>query len=181
MALADVLVELMVIDVPELIGEIVTVYESIDSPPLESGAVIAIVAVVVSPVATEADAAAGAVGAEYVTPSETVVEAVFETPAISTVAVIVYAVATVKAVGVPEIVPVAVSKLSPAGRVPLSAYVAVLPASAARLVVIGVIAVFTAPIALATDVEIAGLVVKVDVVTELPVPAEFVAVTDAEY
>jgi hypothetical protein len=59
--------------------------------------------------------------------------------------------------------------------------VAVLPASAARVVVIGVIAVFTAPIALATDVEIAGLVVKVDVVTELPVPAEFVAVTDAVY
>ena len=58
---------------------------------------------------------------------------------------------------------------------------AVLPASAARIVVIGVIAVFTAPIALATDVEIAGLVVKVDVVTELPVPAEFVAVTDAVY
>jgi hypothetical protein len=59
--------------------------------------------------------------------------------------------------------------------------VAVLPGSAARVVVIGVIAVFTAPIALATDVEIAGLVVKVDVVTELPVPAEFVAVTDAVY
>ena len=58
---------------------------------------------------------------------------------------------------------------------------AVLPGSAARVVVIGVIAVFTAPIALATDVEIAGLVVKVDVVTELPVPAEFVAVTDAVY
>jgi hypothetical protein len=59
--------------------------------------------------------------------------------------------------------------------------VAVLPASAARVVVIGVIAVFTAPITLATDVEIAELVVKVDVVTELPVPAEFVAVTDAVY
>jgi hypothetical protein len=59
--------------------------------------------------------------------------------------------------------------------------VAVLPASAARVVEIGVIAVFTAPITLATDVEIAELVVKVDVVTELPVPAEFVAVTDAVY
>jgi hypothetical protein len=57
----------------------------------------------------------------------------------------------------------------------------VLPASAPRLVVIGVIAVFTAPIALATDVVIVGLVVKVDVVTEPPVPAEFVAVTDAVY
>jgi hypothetical protein len=59
--------------------------------------------------------------------------------------------------------------------------VAALPASAASVVVIGVIAVFTAPIALATVVEIVGLVVKVEVVTELPVPAEFVAVTDAEY
>ena len=142
---------------------------------------ITIVAVVVAPLATFADAAAGAVGAEYVTPSETVVEAVFVTPAISTVAVIVYVADAVTAVGIPEMVPVAVSKISPAGRVPVSAYVAVLPASAERLVVIGVIAAFTAPIAVGTDGEIAGLVIKVDVVTELPVPAELVAVTDAVY
>ena len=142
---------------------------------------IAIVAVVVAPLATFADAAAGAVGTEYVTPSETVVEAVFVTPAISTFAVIVYVADAVTAVGIPEMVPVAVSKISPAGRVPVSAYVAVLPASAERLVVIGVIAAFTAPIAVGTDGEIAGLVIKVDVVTELPVPAELVAVTDAVY
>jgi hypothetical protein len=87
----------------------------------------------------------------------------------------------VTAVGVPEIVPVAVSKVSPAGRVPVSTYVAVLPASADRVVVIGVIAVFTAPVAVDTDGAIAGLVIKVDVVTGLPVPAEFVAATDAVY
>ena len=142
---------------------------------------IEIVAVVVAPLATFADAAAGAVGTEYVTPSETVVDAVFVTPAISTVAVIVYVADAVTAVGIPEMVPVAVSKVSPAGRVPVSAYVAVLPASAERLVVIGVIAAFTAPIAVDSDGAIAGLVIKVDVVTELPVPAEFVAVTDAVY
>ena len=142
---------------------------------------ITIVAVVVAPLATFADAAAGAVGTEYVTPSETVVEAVFVTPAISTFAVIVYVADAVTAVGIPEMVPVAVSKISPAGRVPVRAYVAVLPTSAERVVVIGVIAVFTAPVAVATDGEIAGLVIKVDVVTELPVPAELVAVTDAVY
>jgi hypothetical protein len=87
----------------------------------------------------------------------------------------------VTAVGVPEIVPVAVSKVSPAGRVPVSTYAAVLPASADRVVVIGVIAVFTAPVAVDTDGAIAGLVIKVDVVIELPVPAEFVAATDAVY
>jgi hypothetical protein len=143
--------------------------------------VIATVAVVVAPLATLPDAAAGAVGTEYVTPSETVVVAVFVTPAISTVAVIVYVTEEVTVVGVPDIVPVAVSKVSPAGRVPVSAYVAVLPASAESAVVIGVIAVFTAPVAVETDGVIAGLVMKVDVVTELPVPAEFVAVTAAVY
>jgi hypothetical protein len=49
------------------------------------------------------------------------------------------------------------------------------------VVVIGVIPVFTAPSALDTDGETAGLVIKVEVVTEGPVPAEFVAVTDAVY
>jgi hypothetical protein len=143
--------------------------------------VITIVAVVVAPLATFADAAAGALGTEYVTPSETVVDAVFVTPAISTVAVIVYVADAATVVGIPEMVPVAVSKVSPAGRIPVSAYVAVLPASAERVVVTGVIAVFTAPIAVGTDGEIAGLVIKVDVVTELPVPAELVAVTTAVY
>ena len=139
------------------------------------------VAVVVAPVATLPDAAAGAVGVENVTPRVRVVEAVLVSPAISTIAVIVYVAEEVTAVGVPEIVPVAVSKTNPVGRVPVSAYVALLPASAERFVVIGVIAVFTAPVAVATDGEIAGLVINVEVVTELPVPAEFVAVTDAVY
>jgi hypothetical protein len=59
--------------------------------------------------------------------------------------------------------------------------VALLPASANKVVVIGVIAISTAPIALDTDGETAGLVIKVEVVTEGPVPAEFDAVTDAVY
>ena len=142
---------------------------------------IATVAVVVAPLATLPDAAAGAVGAENVTPSESVVEAVLVSPAISTVAVIVYVVDETTDVGVPEIVPVAVSKTSPAGSVPVSAYVALLPASADKAVVIGVIAVFTAPVALDTDGAIAGLVIKVDVVSAEPVPAEFVAAIAAVY
>lgn len=84
-------------------------------------------------------------------------------------------------VGIPEIVPVAVSKVSPAGSVPVRAYVAVLPASAERAVVMGVIAVFTAPIAVETEAAIAGFVTNVEVVTELPVPAELLAVTAAVY
>jgi hypothetical protein len=84
-------------------------------------------------------------------------------------------------VGVPEIVPVAVSKTSPAGRVPVSAYVALLPASADKVVEIGVIAVFTAPVVLDTDGAIAGLVIKVEVVSAEPVPAEFVAAIAAVY
>jgi hypothetical protein len=118
---ALVVTELAVTADPELTGVKVTVYESIDSPPLEVGAVIAIVAVVVAPIATLPEAAAGAVGTEYVTPRETVVDAVCVSPAISTAAVIVYVADVVTAVGVPEIVPVAVSKVSPAGSVPVSA------------------------------------------------------------
>jgi hypothetical protein len=84
-------------------------------------------------------------------------------------------------VGVPEIVPVAVSKSRPSGSIPVRVYVALLPASADKAVVIGVIEVFTAPVALDTDGAIAGLVIKVEVVTERPVPAEFVAVISAVY
>ena len=142
---------------------------------------IAIVAVVVAPDATLPDAAAGAVGVENVTPRVRVVEAVLVSPAILTIAVIVYVAEDVTAVGVPEMVPVAVSKVRPAGRVPVRVYVALLPASAERVVVIGVITVFTAPVVVVTEGAIAGLVIKVDVVKELPVPAEFVAVTDAVY
>jgi hypothetical protein len=143
--------------------------------------VIATVAVVVAPLATLPVAAAGAVGAENVTPSESVVEAVLVSPAISTVAVIVYVVDETTDVGVPEIVPVAVSKTSPAGSIPVSAYVALLPVSADKAVVIGVIAAFTAPVALDTDGAIAGLVIKVEVVSAEPVPAEFVAAIAAVY
>ena len=121
MTLAVVVKELTVTGVPDPTGETVTVYESIDSPPFESGAVIATVAVVVAPLETLPDAAAGAVGAENVTPSESVVAAVLVSPAISTVAVIVYVADVVTVVGVPEMVPVAVSKTRPAGSVPVSA------------------------------------------------------------
>jgi hypothetical protein len=55
------------------------------------------------------------------TPIVTSVEAVLVSEPISTVAVIVNVVAAVTVSGVPEIIPVAVSKLRPAGRVPLIA------------------------------------------------------------
>lgn len=152
-----------------------------DSPPLDAGAVIAIVAVVVAPVATDPAAASGAVGAEYVTPRFTEADAVKVAPAISTVAVIVKVVGDVTVVGVPEIVPVAVSKSNPAGKDPLIEYVAVDPASASNVVVIGVRAVLTAPVAEETDVVIAGFVMKVAVVVAAPGPAELDAVTDPVY
>jgi hypothetical protein len=81
----------------------------------------------------------------------------------------------------PEMVPVAVSKVRPAGRVPVSAYVALLPSSANKDVVTGVIAVLTAPVVVAADGDIAGLVIKVEVVTEEPVPAAFTAETADVY
>ena len=84
-------------------------------------------------------------------------------------------------VGVPEIVPVAVSKTKPVGRVPEIAYVAVDPASATSVVMIGISAVFTAPVAVDTDVVIAGLVIKAEVVVVALVPAELVALTAAVY
>jgi hypothetical protein len=55
------------------------------------------------------------------TPIVTFVEAVLVSEPISTDAVIVNVVAAVTVSGVPEIIPVAVSKLRPAGRVPLIA------------------------------------------------------------
>lgn len=45
----------------------------------------------------------------------------------------------------------------------------------------GVIWAFTAPVAELTEVDIAGFVMNIDVVVEGPVPAAFVAVTDATY
>jgi hypothetical protein len=74
--------------------------------------------VVVAPALTVPTAANGAVGAEYVTPKATTAVALSVTPATSAVAVIVKFLAAVTVVGVPEIVPVAVSNSKPAGRVP---------------------------------------------------------------
>jgi hypothetical protein len=115
---AVVVDELKVLIDPPTTGVTVTVYESIDSPPLDVGAVISTVAVVVAPVATVPTAETGAVGTEYVIPIETVAVALFASPATSADAVIVKFAAAVTVVGVPEIVPVAVSNESPAGRVP---------------------------------------------------------------
>ena len=52
------------------------------------------------------------------TPIETVADALFKTPATSADALIVKFAAAVTVVGVPEIVPVAVSNKRPAGSVP---------------------------------------------------------------
>jgi hypothetical protein len=63
----------------------------------------------------------------------------------------------------------------------VSAYVALLPASANKDVVIGVIGELTAPVVVAADGEIAGLVMKVEVITAEPIPAAFIAVTADVY
>lgn len=110
------------------------------------------------------------------------VVALFETPAITAKAVIVNVSDGVTEVGVPEIIPVAVSKTKPAGSVPDIAYVAVAPASARSVVVTGVIAVPTASVTDATDILASGLVINTEDVGDVgPVPAAFVAVAEATY
>ena len=104
---------------------------------------------------------------------------VFKTPPITTSAVIVKFAAEVVAVGVPEIVPDIASNIRPAGKVPVIEYVIEDPDSACTEVVIGVIAVPTEPVNVATEVVITGLVTNVVAVVALPEPAEFVAVTTA--
>jgi hypothetical protein len=84
-------------------------------------------------------------------------------------------------VGVPEIVPVAVSKLRPAGSGPLISNTLDVPGSESTVNSIGVIAVPTASVVVVFDAVSPGLVVKVDVVIDGPAPAALLATTSATY
>jgi hypothetical protein len=115
------------------------------------------------------------------TPIVTVVVAVFVSEPIVTDAVMVSVVAAVTVVGVPEIVPVAVSKSRPAGSEPLIANELLTPASATTVTLIGVIATPTASVVVeVVDVRL-GFVVNVAVVIDGPAPAALFATTSAVY
>ena len=139
------------------------------------------VTVTVSPIFADPPAKVRVACDDSATPIVTLVVAVFVSEPINTDAVIVTVVAVVTVVGVPEIVPVAVSNSRPVGNVPLSANVLVTPTSARTVAVIGVIATPTASVVVAEDAVKPGLVVKVDVVTDGPAPAALFATTVATY
>lgn len=105
-----------------------------------------------------------------VAPPETVVDAVT-----------VNVVALRAMVGVPEIVPVAVSKESPAGSVPLMEYVVPVGDDAVIDPETGVIAVPTVPLIDAADVVTKSGVVKVVDVDVVPLPLLFSATVVTEY
>jgi len=105
-----------------------------------------------------------------VAPPETVVDAVT-----------VNVVALSATVGVPEIVPVAVSKESPAGSVPLMEYVVPVGDDAVIDADTGVIAVPTVPLIDAADVVTKSGVVKVVDVDVVPLPLLFSATVVTEY
>jgi hypothetical protein len=98
-----------------------------------------------------------------------------------TEAVIVNVAAAATVVGVPEIVPVAVSKSSPVGRVPLIAKLLDVPGSESTLTVIGVITTPTASVVVVVDALIPGFVVKTAVLIDGPAPAALLATTSATY
>ena len=118
---------------------------------------------------------------DIATPIVTLVVAVFVSAPINTVAVMVNVAAAVTVSGVPEIVPVELSKTSPDGSEPLIAKVLDAPASAATVTVIGVIAIPTASVVVAVEIFSAGLVVKLADVVAGPGPAALLATTSATY
>jgi hypothetical protein len=139
------------------------------------------VTVTVSPIFADPPAKVRVVCSDSATLIVTLVVAVFVSDPINTDAVTVTVVAVATVVGVPEIVPVAVSNSRPVGNVPLSANVLVTPTSARTVAVIGVIATPTASVVVAEDAVKPGLVVNVDVVTDGPAPAALFATTVATY
>jgi len=91
---SPVIAALVVVEVSEIVAPVATsvrviAYPVIFAPPLDVGAVIAILAVVVLPAGTVGIAANGAVGTAAITPTVTVSVALKTTPAIVTAAVIV--------------------------------------------------------------------------------------------
>lgn len=97
------------------------------------------------------------------------------------VAVIVNVVALNAAVGVSEIVPVEVSKVSPAGSVGLMEYVVLVGDAAEIELEIGVIAVPTVAVRVDTDVVTSSGVVNVEDVDVEPAPLLLAAVVVTEY
>jgi hypothetical protein len=165
---------------PDETGEIVTVYESIADPPLNVAAPIVTLAVVADAALALTDA--GALGTVGRTPIVTVVLPVTTAPPETVVEAVMVKVAALNAtVGVSEIVPVEVSKVSPAGSVPLMEYVVPVGDDAEIDVVTGVISIPTVPLIDAADVVTKSGVVKVVVVDVVPVPLLFSATVVTEY
>jgi hypothetical protein len=107
--------------------------------------------------------------------------AVLVSESINTDAVIVKVAAAVTESGVPEIVPVELSKTKPDGSEPLIAKVLVTPASAATVTVTGVIATPTASVVVTVEILSSGFVVNEAVVVDGPAPAALLATTSATY
>jgi hypothetical protein len=101
-------------------------------------------------------------------------------PATVVVAVIVKVVTLIATVGVPDMTPVAVSKVSPAGSGPDMEYRVFVGDVAVIEVEIGAMAVPTVPVALDVEVVTASGVVKLVVVEDVPAPLLFVAVVVTE-
>jgi hypothetical protein len=135
------------------------------------------VTVTVSPISADPPLKVRVAWDDSATPIVTFVVAVFVSDPIWTDAVIVNVAEVVTVVGVPEIVPVAVSKAIPAGRVPLIAKTLNVPGSESTVTSIGVIAVPTASVVVVIDAVSPGLVVKVEVVIDGPAPAALLATT----
>jgi hypothetical protein len=168
---------------PALTGVTVTSYRSIVVPPVDVGAVIAIVAVDVSLVVIVADAAAGADGSDARMARVTGAVPVSVAPLLKVaIAVTVNCVAARTVVGVPEIVPVVVSSVSPVGSAPATVNsVSVAPVAVIALVT-GVIEVPTVPLADAVErLTAIGVVNVVTDVVPAPDPAELFATTVTEY
>jgi hypothetical protein len=135
------------------------------------------VTVTVSPISADPPLKVRVAWDDSATPIVTFVVAVFVSDPIWTDAVIVNVAEVVTVVGVPEIVPVAVSKAIPAGIVPLIAKTLDVPGSESTVTSIGVIAVPTASVVAVIDAVSPGLVVKVEVVIDGPAPAALLATT----
>jgi hypothetical protein len=168
---------------PALTGVTVTLYRSIVVPPVDVGAVIAIVAVEVSLVFTVAIAAAGADGSVAAIARENcaVPVSVAPLPNVAT-AVTVNCVEDRTVVGVPEMVPVDVSNTSPTGSGPATVNEVLVAPVAVTELVTDVIAVPTVPLADAVErLTAIGVVKVVTEVIPLPVPAELEAATVTEY
>jgi hypothetical protein len=125
--------------------------------------------------------AAGAPGTLGLIPKEReVVPVVVSPPATVVVAVIVNVVVAIAIVGVPEMIPVAVSRASPAGSGPVIEYLVPVGEVAEIEALIGVIAAPTVPLAV-DDVSVTSSgVVNLVAVDVAPLPLLFVAAVMTE-